>query len=154
MNSGRVPHEELREKAKLLIGEMHKAVEGVETADLEKARQAIKRALEKGTSVAFKRIKNEGAQQRVEAGGLVKSYALHDQLQGQQAAWSKLWKHDGEVGKAWAYDPSVAKIFSQSVSRLFGGLPEDSKQALLQFEGGTPGSWDTPATSSRKSWPG
>ncbi len=51
VNGGRLPHEVLGEKAGLLAGEMHKALEGVEKADLGEARQAIKRALEKGTSV-------------------------------------------------------------------------------------------------------
>jgi hypothetical protein len=42
--------------------------------DLEEARQALTRALEKGTSSAFfRKIKKEGAQESAEAGGEVKT---------------------------------------------------------------------------------
>ncbi len=65
-----------------LIGERQKVVQQIEKEDLEEALQALNRASDKGTSSAFRKIKKKGMKEFVEAGGVVKSYALHDQLLG------------------------------------------------------------------------
>ncbi len=102
-------HEEIATAARRLVEQMQATVLSAEKADLEEARLAIKQALEKGTSMAFRKIKKEGMQQWVEAGGVVKSYVLHDQLEGQQQVWAKLWQHTGEKGRAWTYDSAMAE---------------------------------------------
>ncbi len=111
---------------------MHKAVAGVEKADIEEARQALKRALEKGTSVAFRKIEKEGAQQWVEAGGSVKCYANHDQLEGQQAVWRNSGSMTARAARRGCIIRAWPKILSQSVSRRSGELPEALKQARQQ----------------------
>ncbi len=147
-------HEDLVASARLMIGKMQASVQGAEKADLEEARQAFKQALEKGTSMAFRKIKKEGMQQWVEAGGVIKSYALHDQLEGQQNIWAKLWKHTGEKGKAWTYVPSMANELQPLSMEEFRGAARSFKASTSAVGGWHPRQMGNLAMSSPGCWCG
>jgi len=75
--------------------------------------------MEKGTSAAFKKIREAKPQSYAEANQAsgAKSYAVHDQLDNQERMWKEFWEHK-ESGEACA------------PGRLVGGIKPVSSEAF------------------------